>query len=119
MANREIEATSAPVLAGEVPAEMGLLDVLAELRSAGWANDFVAVDGGLRCGACGRLHPPEETRIERLERFEGVSDPGDESIIVALNCVHCHSRGVLVASYGPAASREEADVLVRLTDARR
>ena len=39
--------------------------------------------------------------------------------VLALRCTRCGARGTLVASYGPTASPEEADVLVRLTDTRR
>jgi hypothetical protein len=33
---------------------------------------------------------------------------------LALTCVHCGLRGVLVAAYGPAVGPDEADVLRRL-----
>lgn len=102
-----------------MPLERSLLDVLAELRAEGWTTDFSATVGGLHCSACHELHHPEQARIDRIARFEGASDPDDETILVALSCTHCGARGALVASYGPSASPEDADVLVRLTDTRR
>jgi len=99
--------------------EQSLLEVLAELRDAGYTADFAAAAGGLRCSNCHQVHPPEVAGIDRIDRFEGASDPDDETILVALSCIHCGARGTLVASYGPTASAEEADVLVRLTDTRR
>ncbi len=98
--------------------EQSLLEVLAVLRDAGYVTDFSAAIGGLRCGACGEVHPSEQADIDRIARFEGASDPDDETILVALSCTHCGARGTLVAAYGPTASPEEVDVLVGLTDAR-
>lgn len=98
--------------------EQSLLQVLDALRSAGYRRDFGVADGGLRCGACGGLHDPAAARIDRIERFEGASDPDDESILLAITCTYCTTRGILVAAFGPAAGREEADVLTRLTDGR-
>jgi len=98
--------------------EQTLLQVLEELRVEGYTTDFAAVPGGLRCSACGDLHDPGEALVDRIERFEGASDPDDESILVALRCLHCGARGTLVAAFGPTAAPEEADVLVRLVDRR-
>lgn len=98
--------------------EQSLSQILQELRAAGYRGDFAADGRGLRCGACGTVHDPAAARIDRLERFEGQSDPDDESILVALTCSHCSTRGVFVAAFGPTAGPDEADVLARLTDAR-
>jgi hypothetical protein len=97
-----------------MPEERPMLDVLADLRAEGYEADFSAAPDGLRCGACQEVHDPEQARIDRVARFEGASDPGDETILLALTCVHCGLRGVLVAAYGPAVGPDEADVLRRL-----
>lgn len=101
------------------PSEVSLVDSLAALRRAGFSGDFSVADGGLLCSVCGQLHRAGEAEVVDLVRFEGMSDPDDEAILFALRCVHCGAKGALVATYGPAVSAEEADVLVNLQDARR
>ena len=48
-----------------------------------------------------------------MYRFEGISDPGDESILFAIS-MPCGHRGTLPAAYGKDASPEVADVVKRL-----
>lgn len=97
---------------------MSLTDELASLRAKGYTTDFSAVAEGLRCGTCGHTHDPRDATIEAMARFEGASDPGDEAILLAIACVACGARGVLVAAYGPTATGPEAAVINRLRDAR-
>ncbi|MCU1393189.1 MAG: hypothetical protein JWM34_1617 [Ilumatobacteraceae bacterium] len=56
--------------------------------------------------------------MSSLRRLEGASDPSDAMAVVALTCPACNSRGTAVLAYGPAASKEDSDVLVALRDHR-
>jgi hypothetical protein len=91
-----------------------LLDAATRLRRSGYAIDFIATrEGLLRCGACGRTHDPAQMIVEETVRYEGVSDPADESILLALLCT-CGRRGLYFAAFGPAASAADGAVLGRL-----
>ena len=102
-----------------VPPEPTLLDTINAWRAAGYGADFLIVGNLLRCRQCNDTHDPRTAEILDVARFEGASDPDDESAAYALVCVHCGTRGILVTAYGPSASAEEADVVVALEDARR
>ena len=102
-----------------VPAEPTLLDTINAWRADGYGADFLIVGNLLRCRQCNDTHDPRAAQILDVARFEGASDPDDESAAYALVCVHCGTRGILVTAYGPSASAEEADVVVALEDARR
>ena len=52
-------------------------------------------------------------RIEEIVRFEGASDPGDESILFALSCP-CGHAGLYSAPYGPDATPEDIAVVALL-----
>lgn len=78
-------------------------DAVALLRSEGYDLDVHLVDGQLRCGDCGGAHPAEDAQVERLYRFEGESDPGDEMLVAGLRCTHCGRRAVLASAFGPSA----------------
>ncbi|MEZ5137410.1 MAG: hypothetical protein R2711_01060 [Acidimicrobiales bacterium] len=41
--------------------------------------------------------------VEKLYRFEGPSDPGDEMVVFGLRDPISDRRGVLATGYGPAA----------------
>jgi hypothetical protein len=89
------------------------------LEAEGYTHQFGVQDHGLKCGSCGTLHDPTQAVIDRIFRFEGDSDPGDEAIVLGLRCPHCDLLGTLVSAYGPSADPDEVDVLTKLVDGRR
>ena len=92
-----------------------MIEAIAALRARGFDADFsVTANGTLRCSACGHEHAPEDADIEATYRFEGASDPDDEAVVFGLRCRQCSVAGVLVATYGPMASAEEAAVVTAL-----
>jgi hypothetical protein len=86
------------------------------LRARGYVADFsVASDGRLRCDTCRGTHAPSEAVVESTARFEGTSNPDDQAVVFGLRCDACAVSGVLVAAYGPTASREEGMVITGLS----
>lgn len=81
-------------------------DAIEALRSEGYTLDYDLVDGELRsepeCSVCA----VGEAEVERLYRFEGVSDPGDEMIVFGLHDPATGARGTLAAPFGLAADPE-------------
>ena len=92
-----------------------LTDAMNRLRKDGYSVDFSATeDGQLRCGACGVSEEPENMSVVVTERFEGNSNPDDESILLGVAC-RCGSRGQFTAAFGPDTPRADAAVLTRLS----
>jgi hypothetical protein len=88
-----------------------LSEAIARLRALGFARDFTAApDGRLRCSECGQELDPASLQIEEIVRFEGESDPGDESILFALSG-SCGHLGLYSAPYGPDATPEDVAVV--------
>ena len=91
-----------------------LSEAINRLREQGYQHDFsAAADGNLRCGECGAEVDPALVKIDEIVRFEGVSDPGDESILFALSGTCGHS-GLYSAPYGPDATPEDIAVVAAL-----
>jgi hypothetical protein len=91
-----------------------LSEAIARLRGKGFEHDYSAsVTGNLRCGECGAEIDPNLMKIEEIVRFEGISDPGDESILFALSGTCGHS-GLYSAPYGSDATPEDAAVVAAL-----
>ena len=91
-----------------------LLDATRRLRANGFDVDFSATARGrLRCAACGIEHDPESMRIVEVVRYEGASDPADETILLALSCTGGR-RGLYSAAFGPATAEADVAALQRL-----
>lgn len=85
------------------------------LREDGYTADFQLVDGAL-CGGSEVVCPVADAEVERLYRFEGPSDPGDEMIVFGLRDPATGTRGTLASAYGHSANPE---VFEHLGDLRR
>ena len=98
---------------GAPPPERTETSQLVALRDAGFDGDFEVRDGGLVLRGHGPVDP-RDLHIDAQYRFEGASDPDDESVVLGLHDPATGVRGVLVSAYGPSASATEADVLAVL-----
>ncbi|MEX2293415.1 MAG: hypothetical protein WD691_06465 [Acidimicrobiales bacterium] len=91
-----------------------ILEATGRLRLAGYSVDFTATeDGRLCCGDCGSLHDPATVTIDEVVRYEGASNPDDETILFALRC-SCSRRGLYSTGFGPSAGPADTAVLRRL-----
>ena len=90
-----------------------LSDRMRQLRAAGWTVQVSVSDDGLRCDGLSCWAAPEDVSVDEVYRFEGDSDPGDESILFAIS-MPCGHRGLLPAAYGNDQMPEVADVVSRL-----
>ncbi|MCY7359285.1 MAG: phosphoribosylpyrophosphate synthetase [Rudanella sp.] len=57
---------------------------------------------------------PDAYEVDEVYRFEGLTNPDDESILYALSSVHYQLKGVLVNGYGPSADADTAALEQRL-----
>ena len=80
-----------------------VVDALRLLRSEGYEIEFQLIDGHLQCNADDRACPASDAIVERVYRFEGASDPGDEMVVFGLRDPISNRRGVLASAYGLAA----------------
>ena len=73
------------------------------LRQEGYSADFELVDGALRSDGGNSSWTIAEAIVERLYRFEGPTDPGDQMIVFGLLDPVSAIRGTLAAAFGPSA----------------
>ncbi|MEO7554996.1 MAG: phosphoribosylpyrophosphate synthetase [Acidimicrobiales bacterium] len=90
-------------------------EAVAFLTEQGYVDELGIEGGGLVCPAADGSHPLESAVIDHQFRFEGPSDPADESIVLGITLPQWERRGVLVSAYGPDMPPEQADVLLALT----
>ncbi len=92
-----------------------VVDALQLLKSEGYEVEFDLVDGMLTCDVDDHHCPATDAVVERLYRFEGPSDPGDEMVVFGLHDPISDRRGVLASAFGPSANPELLDHLVGLS----
>ena len=83
------------------------------LQSRGFTAEFVIENGGLRVAGTDRRLRPEEVSIRDYYRFEGTSDPSDESVIYAIEA-RDGTKGTLVDAFGTYADPLIANVIDRM-----
>ncbi len=91
-------------------------DAVRLLQGRGYRDDFTITTEGVHCAACGEHHRARTLVITDVFRFEGPSDPGDETIVLGVECPTCGGRGIVVSAFGPDADdqlRELVEVTMR------
>jgi len=89
-------------------------EALRRLTAAGYTDDYRAEAKGLRSQAQGTVRPPDRFRVDEIVRFEGDSDPSDESAVFALTVEVDGSKGTYTVAYGPMMDPLDADIVGRL-----
>lgn len=85
-------------------------EVLAALADRGYVANFEYLKQGFTQVETGRTFTPDELTIVEHHRFEGVSDPDDESIVYAIESGD-GIRGVLVDAFGTYANPDLSEFL--------
>jgi hypothetical protein len=88
-----------------------LSEVLQRLSEAGYTDDYRADGQGLRSRSSGMVHPPDRFKVDEIVRFEGDSDPGDESAVFALTSEADGTRGTYTVAYGPIMDALDAKIV--------
>lgn len=99
--------------------ERRMADVVDRLTQAGYVETFRAEAGGLRGAKKNLLHRPDELEIDKIERFEGISNPEDETIVLALSCKTHGCKGTYVGPYGKDMPSVDASQIRKIPDARK
>jgi hypothetical protein len=70
-----------------------------KLLNEGYKENFVAKENGLEAPSTKKVYPAEELRIVNFYRFEGNSDPADNSILYAIES-NDGVKGMVIDAYG-------------------
>ena len=93
----------------EQPIAMNTLSqILEKLRLKGKDNELKMSDHGkMQSKSLGNIYKPEDLTIVKTYRFEGDSDPGDNSVLYILEDID-HNIGYILDAYGMYSSQENA-----------
>lgn len=91
-----------------------LLEALNGLKARGFTLDFNLANGTLHNSTENIILQPEDFTICELHRFEGMSDPSDNSILYAIESTKYNVKGVFINAYGVYADDVSEDLLKKL-----
>jgi hypothetical protein len=91
-----------------------LSDAVRRLQADGYTgNWFATPDHKLACDETGEVVDPGDVVIDHILRFEGQSDPGDMTILFALQAPS-GDRGLYSAAFGALTESDDSEVIARM-----
>lgn len=90
-----------------------LSEAVNDLQRKGYTHNF-NIQGDVVEGNDIQLHPDDFT-IDKIFRFEGDTDPGDENILYAISSARHNIKGLLVNAYGPYSDSISAEMVSKLS----
>jgi len=78
-----------------------LSEAVNDLVKRGYTTDFLVQENDcLLCSNHSMELSPEEFEIDEIYRFEGMTDPADESIVFAISSPKHQVKGLVINSFG-------------------
>lgn len=90
------------------------VEALQGLKEKGYTLDFNLANGTLHSSSENIYLQPEDFHITEIHRFEGMSDPGDNTIIYAIEASRYHVKGVFYNAYGVYSDDISEELLKKL-----
>lgn len=94
--------------------EKTLLDILDELRSEGYVEDFNLRQNCLECRNGDFQFFHHEFQVDKYFRLEGETDPSEELVVYAISALHQPTKGILINNYGIYADPIASEMLDKL-----
>ncbi len=91
-----------------------LSQTMKALKEQGYTLDFNIGEECLICHASSTVLSPEEFEIDQVFRFEGDTNPDDQSILYAISSLDNNLKGLLVNGYGISAEMETNAIISKL-----
>lgn len=88
------------------------VNAIEDLRKRGYTQDFNLEENALVWNT--KHFNPDQFEIHEVYRFEGASDPGDESVVYGIESAD-GQKGILVDGYGYSSTARSAALLRKLT----
>src|SRR6478672_10156166 len=89
-------------------------EAVNDLSKRGYTDDLRIGTDCLHCASKDVQLNPKDFKIDEVYRFEGITDPGDESIVYAISSNDGAVKGALVNAYGIYADITSEDMVDKL-----
>lgn len=94
-----------------------LSEAVDDLIKRGYTTDFLLQEEKecLICNSHSLELSPDEFQIDEVYRFEGMSDPADESIVFAISSGKYNVKGLVINSFGADFGYRSSKLVEHLT----
>jgi hypothetical protein len=90
-----------------------LSEAVEDLKSQGYIYDFELEEKELRCESLEKSFPPKAFKVVGSFRFEGMTNPGDNSVLYMIE-TRDGEKGMLIDAYGAYAESISLEMAQRL-----
>ena len=102
-----------PAKTDEIPWMKDLASCVNRMKEEGFKEDFQVNEEGLSTFDNSKIYKPGDVSIASFYRFEGVSDPGDNTILYLIE-TNDGTKGTLVDGYGAYADENVSKFIVEV-----
>lgn len=92
-----------------------LSQAVNDLLARGYTDELTLDQECVICNGDNSSLRPDEFNIDEFHRFEGDSNPSDESIVYAISSEKNGIKGILVNAFGPDASSLNQAMVAKLS----
>jgi hypothetical protein len=90
-----------------------LIEAIQDLKNQGYTYDFNLMDKHIHCKDITTSFGPDDFQVKAVYRFEGMSNPSDNSILYAIETL-TGVKGLLMDSYGVYSGEISEELLQKL-----
>ena len=90
-----------------------LSQAIEDLQQRGYTENLNYCDTGLENRGKSCIYPAHEIHVKAFYRFEGKTDPGDNTILYAIETSDGH-KGLLVDAYGAYSGNIPSEIVQKL-----
>ncbi len=91
-----------------------LVEAINGLKTQGYTEDFNIRENYLDCTNSKHQLSPKDFQVDKFFRFEGESDPEDQTVLYAISSEKYKLKGLLVNAYGIYADSGANEVIKKL-----
>lgn len=91
-----------------------LSEAIEDLKKKGYTEDFNLKKDCIECERLDKEMSPQEFEVDQMFRFEGMTDPGDSSVLYAISSSTHDLKGLLVDAYGAYADPMTMEMVQKL-----
>lgn len=92
-----------------------LTEAMQHLKAKGFESEFTLHDNCLQLDRDGICLLPESFEIVEVFRFEGDSDPADETVLYAVESKDKLQKGIVVAAYGTYSDQATEEIIKKFS----
>ncbi len=96
--------------------ELTLSELMAKLKKEGYTEELTMKPQFLECRDGELLILPSEFHVDKVFRFEGFTNPDDESILYAITASKYNLKGLMVEAYGAYTDSISREMMLKLRE---